>query len=124
MPKQHFPQTQDQWLNTGKFSMEKTEVGEFELATALCLPKDEMQGVVIMSGGIPRDRNRKTPTINKQYGQAALNLAEKGFLSVLYNQPGTGDSSGDFESISFNDRIDTLSGLACPTISCCLSSRY
>jgi pimeloyl-ACP methyl ester carboxylesterase len=66
-----------------------------------------------MVGGIPRDpiRRSKLPLINKLYGLMATKLVDHGINSVLYNQPGTGGSSGDWDSETIDSRSKTLVGL-------------
>lgn len=106
------PQTEADWLDTGRFEMEPKTVAGHDVMTALASPA--ISGVdpslVITVGGIPRDpvRREKLPTINKLYAQLSLNVADSGHYGLMYNQPGTGKSSGDFETITFGEHIKTL----------------
>lgn len=106
------PQSQKDWLATGRFNLESADVAGHTIRTAIVesAPQAERAGLVVMVGGIPRNEEvrRRLPTINKLYAKLALNLAEHGYTSLLYNQPGTGESTGDFEDITFGERIKTL----------------
>jgi pimeloyl-ACP methyl ester carboxylesterase len=106
------PQSQNDWLATGNFNLEFIDVAGHTLRTAVVerQPDTQDNGLVVMAGGIPRDHEvrQRLPTINKLYAKLALNLASDGFTSVLYNQPGTGESTGDFDEITFGERIKAL----------------
>lgn len=110
------PQSEKEWIATERFSLETVSVGEYDLAVAGVEPVISVVDptLTIMVGGIPRDveRQRNLPTINKLYAQLALNLSDEGHHSLLYNQPGTGKSSGVLSEVIFYDRIATLVDLA------------
>ena len=106
------PQSQNDWLATGKFDLQDVDVAGHTLRTAVVSREEDVPsaGLVVMVGGIPRDTEARLrlPTINKLYAKIALNLASEGYTSILYNQPGTGKSGGDFEEITFGERIKAL----------------
>jgi hypothetical protein len=68
----------------------------------------------MMVGGIPRDpeRRKNLPLINKLYGHLALKLTEQNTSSLLYNQPATGGSTGDWETETLESRSRIIVELA------------
>lgn len=92
----YLPQSETEWLKTGKFRIETVKIGTKKIRCALA-HSSESDRIVVMVGGIPRDpgRREKLPLINKLYGHLAIKLLDHNISSLLYNQPGTGGSSGD-----------------------------
>src|SRR3989344_7289201 len=111
--KDYLPQSETEWLSTGKFTVEIATVSQSRIRCALTRGR-EGDRLVIMVGGIPRDptRRQKLPLINKLYGHLAIKLLDHGMSSLLYNQPATGGSSGDWEKETLRSRAKTLDGIA------------
>src|SRR3989344_7628477 len=111
--KDYLPQSETEWLSTGKFTVEIATVSQSRIRCALTRGR-EGDRLVIMVGGIPRDptRRQKLPLINKLYGHLAIKLLDHGMSSLLYNQPATGGSSGDWEKETLRSRAKTLEGIA------------
>lgn len=107
------PQSEEGWLESGQFKVDDVIVNDTSVRVA-SVYADEPKRLVVMSGGIPRDeaRREKLPLINKLYGHLGILLAGEGSSSLLYNQPGTGRSGGEFNAITFADRISVLASLA------------
>lgn len=105
----YLPQSEAEWLKTGKFEVEKIIVGERDIRCAL-VRGPEHSPLVTMVGGIPRDpdRRKKLPLINKLYGHLALKMLDQGESSLLYNQPATGGSTGEWEEETFQSRTEVL----------------
>ena len=84
----HLPQSEAEWLKTGKFEVENIAIGGKEIRCAL-VRGPENSPLVTMVGGIPRDheRRKKLPLINKLYGHLALKILDQAESSLLYNQP-------------------------------------
>ena len=63
-----------------------------------------------MVGGIPRDpeRRKNLPLINKLYGHLALKMQDQDESSLLYNQPATGGSTGEWEMETLRSRTEVL----------------
>ena len=105
----HLPQSEAEWLQTGKFEIENITVGERKIRCALTRGP-EHSPLITMVGGVPRDpeRRKKLPLINKLYGHLALTLLVQNESSLLYNQPATGDSTGEWEKETFQSRTEVL----------------
>lgn len=105
----HLPQSEAEWFLTGKFSEDLIKIGENQIRCAFAEGK-KGGGLVTMAGGIPRDpeRRRKLPLINKLYGYLAIKLLDGGGSSVLYNQPATGSSTGDWDKETVHSRTIVL----------------
>lgn len=113
--KDFLPQSEREWLEFGEFRLEQRPVHGVDICIAHADGCHDSAGkLVLMAGGVPRDpeRRQKLPLINKLYGNLALKLAEDGHHSILYNQPGTGRSGGDFSAETLASRTRTLAGLA------------
>ncbi len=106
------PQTEADWLTTGKFQVENVTVRETPIKCALVQGREKGR-LVTMAGGIPRevDRQRNLPLINKLYGQLAVELASHGVSSLLYNQPATGGSGGKWEEETLQSRTEVLADI-------------
>lgn len=113
MSKETLWQSTAEWLNTGCFEVGVADQGALQISHAVTKVANPDK-VVVMVGGIPRDpeRQQKLPLINKLYGSLATKLACSNIGSVLYNQPGTGESTGDLTQDSMRDRWEVLSRLA------------
>lgn len=111
-PKEILPQSEKEWLNTGKFNEEIVAVGK-NLIRCAYTNAGKGNSVITMAGGIPRDPNRRQnlPLINKLYGNLALKMLENNTSSLLYNQPATGGSTGIWEEETLRLRADTLAGI-------------
>jgi len=84
-------------------------MGEREIRCAL-VRGPEHSPLVTMVGGVPRDPNRRRnlPLINKLYGHLALKMRDQAESSLLYNQPATGGSTGEWEKETFQSRTEVL----------------
>ncbi|TSA44924.1 hypothetical protein D4R51_02950 [bacterium] len=109
----YLPQSEAEWLETGKFDIETIRIGEKQIRCAL-VKGTEGEPLVTMVGGIPRnpERRKKLPLINKLYGHLALKLLDENESSLLYNQPATGGSSGEWENETIQSRTDILVGVS------------
>lgn len=107
--KDHLPQSETEWLKTGKFEVEKIAVEGREIRCAL-VRGPEHSPLITMVGGVPRDpeRRKKLPLINKLYGHLALKMLIQDESSLLYNQPATGGSTGEWERETFQSRTEVL----------------
>ncbi len=105
----YLPQSEDEWLKFGKFETKVIPINGNEIRCAVTVGQPQ-EAVITMVGGIPRDKERrgKLPLINKLYGHLALKMLEHKKSAVLYNQPGTGGSSGNWDIESMESRTDTL----------------
>jgi len=103
------PQSEAEWFLTGKFSEDLIKIGENQIRCAFAEGKKGAE-LVTMAGGIPRDpeRRKKLPLINKLYGYLAIKLLDSGDSSVLYNQPATGSSTGDWDKETMHSRTNVL----------------
>lgn len=110
--KEVLPQSEKEWLKTGKFIISSTTILGNQIRYALT-NSAETSLLVTMVGGIPRDpeRRKKLPLINKLYGLMAVRLVDCNANSLLYNQPATGESSGNWDYETINTRSDTLANL-------------
>lgn len=109
------PQNEREWLELGEFCIEQRPIEGVDIHIARTGRDHASAGkLVLMVGGIPRDSERRQnlPLINKLYGNLALKLAQDGHQSIMYNQPGTGLSGGDFSTETLVSRTRTLAGLA------------
>lgn len=110
--KAQLPESEAEWLSTGKFHIESVAINGKKIRYALT---EGLKGgrLVTMIGGIPREIERrvKLPLINKLYGHLALVLQAAGVSSLLYNQPATGGSSGDWHKETLSSRTKTLAEL-------------
>lgn len=109
----HLPQSEAEWLETGEFNVETIEIGGKKIRCAL-VKGTERKPLITMAGGIPRDPlwREKLPIINKFYGYLALKLKGEGESSILYNQPATGGSGGEWGKETIQSRADVLSGIS------------
>ena len=105
----YLPQSEAEWLEMGQFNIENIKIDNNDIRCAFI---EGMPGkrLTVMSGGIPRDpeRRKKLPLINKLYGHLALRLSHFNESSLLYNQPATGGSSGDLEKETIESRTKVL----------------
>ena len=110
---EYLPQSEAEWLETGKFNVETIEVNGKKIRCALT---EGIEGnpLVTMAGGIPRDpeRRKKLPLINKLYGHLAIKLLNENESGLLYNQPATGGSSGELEKETIQTRTKTLAEIS------------
>lgn len=106
------PQTEAEWIKSGRFEVGTVIVNKTPIRYAIVRGSKERL-LISMVGGIPRevDRQRNLPLINKLYGHLALEMQQHGVSSLLYNQPGTGSSGGDWSKETLQSRALTLSGL-------------
>lgn len=104
------PQSDAEWLQICDFETDSVLIGEEKLRYAYLKSESPSDRLAVMIGGIPRDPNRQSnlPLINKLYGSIALLGATNGYDSVLYQQSGTGGSSGDLTKETLNSRIENL----------------
>lgn len=109
----HLPQSEAEWLETGKFRVEGVTIFGVPIKCAIA-PGSKDKQLVVMVGGIPRepDRQRNLPLINKLYGYLATELQVRGISSLLYNQPATGGSGGRWEKETLQSRTNILVGLS------------
>lgn len=107
--KEHLPQSEEEWLKTGEFEIENIAIGERNVRCAL-VRGPEHSPLVTMVGGVPRDpeRRERLPLINKLYGYLALKLFEQDESALLYNQPATGGSTGEWGKETFQSRTEVL----------------
>lgn len=110
---QPLPQSEAEWLETGKFKVEMVQINDNQIRCAITGGAAEGTSLVAMVGGIPRDpeRRKKLPLINKLYGNLAVKSIDQNISSLLYNQPATGGSSGDWEKETMKSRAEILTGL-------------
>ena len=108
-------QSESDWLRTGVFQVGHKSVRGNQIRYALAGVNDcaEADLLVTMVGGIPRDPNRRDvlPLINKLYGLLAVRFAGCRVSSLLYNQPATGGSSGNWDDETILSRSLTLAEL-------------
>lgn len=107
--KDHLPQTESEWIATGKFNIGMVPINQSNIRYALTEGKKGSR-LVIMVGGIPRDptRRQQLPLVNKLYGHLAIKMLDHGISSLLYNQPATGGSSGDWGKDTLSSRTKIL----------------
>ncbi|MCR4306750.1 MAG: hypothetical protein NUV42_02155 [Candidatus Yonathbacteria bacterium] len=107
--KTRLPESEAEWLSTGKFQVGSVMVNEKRIRYAITKGLENSR-LVIMIGGIPREVEKrvKLPLINKLYGHLAIILQTSGVTSLLYNQPATGGSSGDWHKETLSSRTETL----------------
>lgn len=105
----HLPQSETEWLETGKFHADTVIINSRQIRYALARGL-EGGSLNVMAGGIPRDpkRREKLPLINKLYGHLALKMLDQNESSLLYNQPSTGGSSGEWEEETLRSRTEVL----------------
>ncbi len=103
------PESEAEWLQTGKFHVETVDIDGRPIRCALTRASKK-RSLVTMAGGIPRDpeRRKNLPLINKLYGLLALKLLERDQSGLLYNQPSTGGSGGQWETETFRSRTAAL----------------
>lgn len=108
----YLPQSEVEWLETGKFQVEMVTINDRQIRCALARGL-ENEPLTVMAGGIPRDQERreKLPLINKLYGHLAIKMLDQNKSSLLYNQPSTGGSSGEWEKETLLSRSDALVGV-------------
>ena len=109
----YLPQSETEWLETGKFEIETVDIDGRQIRCALTRA-NEGAPLITMAGGIPRDpeRRKKLPLINKLYGRLALKALDQNESSLLYNQPATGGSSGEWELETIQSRANILAGVS------------
>lgn len=109
----YLPQSEVEWLETGKFDIETIEIEGKQIKCAL-IRGTKGKPLVTMAGGMPRDpeRRKKLPLINKLYGHLALKMLDENESSLLYNQPATGGSDGEWENETIQSRTDVLAGVS------------
>lgn len=105
-------QSEEEWLKTGLFKVGIAKINGNQIRYAITRV-EKPATIVTMVGGIPRDPNRRKrlPLINKLYGLLALKLIEFNVVSIMYNQPATGGSGGDYRNETLESRSSTLAGL-------------
>ena len=105
----YLPQSEAEWLKTGKFEIETIAIDGREIRCAF-VRGPEHSPLITMVGGVPRDleRRKKLPLINKLYGHLALKILDQAESTLLYNQPATGGSTGEWEKETFQSRTDVL----------------
>ena len=110
--KVRLPETEAEWLSRGDFQIEYVSINGKDIRCALLQGKSGGR-LITMVGGIPREveRRNKLPLINKLYGYLALILQECGVSSLLYNQPATGGSTGNWDEETLSSRTQVLAGL-------------
>ncbi len=110
--KEYLPQSEAEWLSTGKFSNETVPVRSNRIRCAVA-KGPRTHRLIIMVGGIPRDptKRERLPLVNKLYGHLARKLLDCGVTSIMYNQPATGGSTGEWEKETLNTRTQTLEDL-------------
>jgi len=109
----YLPQSEKEWLESGTFTIENVAIGEKSIRCAFA-EGSEGNSLVTMVGGIPRDpeRRKNLPLINKLYGHLAIKLAAVRESSVMYNQPATGGSGGDWDKETLQTRARVLAGVS------------
>ena len=111
--KDSLPQSEVEWLATGKFRIKTILINQNQIRCALTRGPDKSR-LIIMVSGIPRDptRRQQLPLINKLYGHLAITMLDHGINSLLYNQPATGGSSGEWKKETLHTRSKTLVSIA------------
>ncbi len=109
----YLPQSENEWMETNKFNIETVQVYENQIRCALTKGSEGTQ-LTTMVGGIPRDQKRREnlPLINKLYGHLALKMLSFNESSLMYNQPATGKSTGDWNKETLQTRAHTLANLS------------
>ena len=109
----YLPQSEREWIDFGGFETGYETVRGKNIRIAAKLPESDPGKLVVMVGGIPRspERRKTLPLINKLYGRLAVLLARSGHMSLLYNQPATGLSEGNFNEDTLASRTADLSDL-------------
>ncbi len=109
----HLPQSENEWLATKSFHVENVVLDGRSIRCAFS-PGREGSQLVTMVGGIPRDpeRRKNLPLINKLYGHLALKLSKVNESSVMYNQPATGGSLGDWNEETLATRTKVVEGIS------------
>lgn len=109
----YLPQSEVEWLETGKFQVETVAINDRQIRCALARGL-ENEPLIVMAGGIPRDKERREqlPLINKLYGHLSIKMLDQNKSSLLYNQLSTGGSSGEWEIETLRSRTDVLAGVA------------
>jgi hypothetical protein len=109
----HLPQSEGEWLETNYFKVENVIVDDKSIRCAFSQGV-ECSGLVTMVGGVPRDpeRRKQLPLINKLYGHLAVKLAKVNESSVMYNQPATGGSDGDWEKETLKTRTAVVANVS------------
>ena len=104
------PQSDSEWQETADFETGFVPVDDEKIQYAYLAPDHPSEHMVIMVGGVPRnpERQSRLPLINKLYGSIALQAAHNGIHSLMYQQVGTGQSSGDLLSETLQTRTTHL----------------
>lgn len=107
------PQTEMEWMSTGKFDVQTVVIEGRPIRCALARGAAG-KPLITMAGGIPREpeRRNKLPLINKLYGSLALKFSERDQSSLLYNQPATGGSGGEWDRETLRSRAEALAGIS------------
>src|SRR3989344_2788812 len=111
--KDSLPQSEVEWLATGKFRIKTILINQNQIRCALTRGPDKSRLIIMVSGN-PRDptRRQQLPLINKLYGHLAITMLDHGINSLLYNQPATGGSSGEWKKETLHTRSKTLVSIA------------
>lgn len=110
---QYLPQSESEWLATKYFQVKDLNLEGRNIRCAFS-PGAEKSQLVTMVGGVPRDpeRRKQLPLINKLYGHLAIKLAKFNESSVMYNQPATGGSGGDWGEETLATRTKVIEGVS------------
>jgi pimeloyl-ACP methyl ester carboxylesterase len=105
----HVPQSETEWLASGQFTTGFVDIRGDHIRTAVT-DAGKNAPLTVMVGGLPRDPEvrQSLPVINKLYGDLSIQLLRFNHASVLYNQPATGKSTGNWETDTLQTRTDTL----------------
>lgn len=106
------PQTEADWLENDLFLVQTVGINTIPIRCAT-VQGAQCKRLVTMIGGIPResDRQRNLPLVNKLYGHLALALQPLSISSLLYNQPATGGSGGNWDTETLQSRTEALAAL-------------
>lgn len=104
------PQSDNEWQQTADFEAGLVPVGDEKIQYAYLAPAESSDHMVIMLGGVPRnpERQSRLPLINKLYGSIALQAQYSNIHSLMYQQIGTGGSSGDLRAETLQTRTSHL----------------
>lgn len=107
------PQSEVEWLSVADFETGFVPIVDEKIRYALLSPAEPSERMVIMIGGVPRnpERQSRLPLINKLYGSIALQSKQLGMHSLMYQQLGTGKSSGDLKNETLFSRTEHLAEL-------------
>lgn len=104
------PQSDTEWHRIADFETGFAPVADEKIHYAYLAPDSPSEHMVIMIGGVPRnpERQSRLPLINKLYGSIALQAQRNGIHSLMYQQVGTGQSSGDLMAETLQTRTSHL----------------